>query len=217
MRLHPANFVKFDSPVGERWICDELRELFVVDRQDFRNNERRRFADFGKQILNLSKSREVFVIRTIPRQLQRGVVMDALHLHLERFFKLKNGGQRLRRLTYFALPLLKFRIGPLKPGEILLPFAYVSEKGRQVPLVGFWYLGTSWDRRRHLANVQRPTSNVQHRIQIGLLCGGLRPAALARLRAAPAGQTKRRDRRMARDQFKSAFGQFAARENFVPW
>ena len=128
MRLHPANFMQFDSPVGERWICDELRELFVVDCQDFRNNERRRFADFRKQILNLSKSREIFVVRAILRHLERRVVMGALHLYLERFFKLKNGGQRLRRHTYFALPLLKFRIGPLKPGEILLPFAYIDKK-----------------------------------------------------------------------------------------
>ena len=47
MRFHPPNFLQLDSPVLQYWISNELREFFVVDRQDFWNNKRCRFTDFG--------------------------------------------------------------------------------------------------------------------------------------------------------------------------
>src|SRR6266567_3635372 len=96
-------------------------------------------------------------------------MIDALHLLLERLLKGKNRSQHLRRLTYFALPLLKFRICALKPGEILLPFAYVGKKMREVPFVRLGNFRTSCDGGRHSENVQRPTPNVQQRIQTRLL------------------------------------------------
>src|SRR5206468_2218287 len=145
MRFHTPNFLQLDSPVLQCWISNEPREFFVVDRQDFRNNKRCRFTDFGYQVLNLSDPCEVFVVRTILRQLQRRVVIDALHLQLERFLKFQNRRQRLRRLTYFALPLLKSRIGALEPGEILLPFAYIGKEMCEIPFVGFGNVRARWD------------------------------------------------------------------------
>ena len=70
MRFHPPNFVQLDAPVGQCGIGDEFREGLIVDRQDFRNNEGRRFTDFCEQILNLPGAGKIFVIRTVLRQLQ---------------------------------------------------------------------------------------------------------------------------------------------------
>src|SRR5207244_1827685 len=93
------------------------------------------FADLREQVLNLSNPRKVFVIGAVLCQLQRRVVIDALDLQIERLFELKHFGQPPRRLPYFALPILKLWICPLKPGKILLPFANIGKKMRQVPLV----------------------------------------------------------------------------------
>ena len=155
MRLHPANFVQLDSPIGQRWIDNELRELFVIDRQNFRNNKRRRFTDFSEQILNLPDPRKVFVVRAVLGQLQRRVVIDALDFQLERLLKLKHFSQRLRRFPYSTLPILKFRIRQLKPGKILLPLAHGGKKLRQIPLVRFGNFRSCCDlRSRHFSNTR---------------------------------------------------------------
>src|ERR1051326_7459750 len=89
--------------------------------------------------------------------------MDAFHFQLQRLLKLKHCSERLRRLAHPLLPLLKFRVSPLKPGEILLPFAYVSKKLRQIPFVDSGISarsGTVEDIcKRPTSNVQRPTLN----------------------------------------------------------
>src|SRR4030095_7739343 len=144
MRLHPANFVQLDSPIGQSWIDKELLEPFIADRQNFRNNKRRRFTDFREQILNLSDPRKILVIRAVLRRLQRRVVINALHFQLERLFKLEYLGQRPRRFPHSTLPVLKFWVRPLKPGKIFLPLADVGKKVRQVPLVGFGYFRACW-------------------------------------------------------------------------
>src|ERR1700724_79074 len=59
MRFQPTNLMQFDSPFGQRRIGNELRELFVVDRLNFRNNEGGGLADLGQQILNLPDAGEV--------------------------------------------------------------------------------------------------------------------------------------------------------------
>ena len=70
MRLHSADFVQLDSPILQSWIGSELSKLFVVDREDFRNDKRCCFADLRKQILNLSDACEVFIVRAVLSQLQ---------------------------------------------------------------------------------------------------------------------------------------------------
>jgi hypothetical protein len=137
MRLHSANLVQLDPPILQLRIGNKLRELLVVDRQDFRNNERRRFTNFCEQILNLADPREVFVVRAVLCQLQRCIVINSFDFQLERFLELKHVGQGLCRFPHCTLPLLKFWIRPLKPGEILLPFAHVSKEMCEVPFVGF--------------------------------------------------------------------------------
>ena len=72
-------------------------------------------------------------------------MIDALYSQLERLLKLKHLGQRLRGVPHPALPLLKVWIGSLKPGEILLPFANVGKKLRQVPLLGLGDFRAHWN------------------------------------------------------------------------
>src|SRR6266567_6048941 len=163
IRLHPANFVQLDPPIGQRWIDKKLRESGVVDCLYFGDNKRARFTNLGEQILNLSDPRQVFVIRAVLGQLQRGVVIDAFDFQLERLFKLKYFGKRLRRLPYSTLPPFEFRKRPLKPGKIFLPLADIRKELRQVPFVGLGNLRAGWNGQRHPGNVQRPTSNVQYR------------------------------------------------------
>src|SRR6266702_2460212 len=151
IRLHPANFVQLDPPIGQRWIDKKLRESGVVDCLYFGDNKRARFTNLGEQILNLSDPRQVFVIRAVLGQLQLGVVIDAFDFQLERLFKLKYFGKRLRRLPYSTLPTFEFRIRPLKPAKILLPLADIRKELRQVPFVGLGNLRAGWNMTgRHL-------------------------------------------------------------------
>ena len=122
---------------------------------DFRNNECRRFTDLCEQVLNLANPREILVIRAVLRELQRRVVIDVLDFQLERLLELKHVDQRLRRFPHSTLPLLKFRIRPLKPGKILLPLAHVSKEIRQVPFVGLGNFRACWDVfSRHFSNTR---------------------------------------------------------------
>ena len=136
MRFHSSNLVQLDSPLSERRIGNEFGKRFFVDRQNFGDKKRSCFADLCEQILDLPNPRKVFVVGAVLRQLQRRVVVDALNLQIERLFEIKHFCQRLRRFPYSALPVLKLWICPLQPGKILLPFADIGKKMRQVPLVG---------------------------------------------------------------------------------
>src|ERR1043166_2043677 len=112
--------------------------------EDSTNNEY--LARIG-QVLNLSDPRKVFVIGAVLCQLQRRVVIDALDLQIERLFELKHSCQRLRRLPYSALPLVKLWIRPLQRGKIFLPFADIGKKMRQVPLIRVGNISASWNFR----------------------------------------------------------------------
>ncbi len=141
---HPANLVQFDSPVAQRGIGNELCELFIVDRQDLRNNKRRRFTDFSEQILNLPDSGEISVIRAVLRKLQRRVVIDPFDFQLERLFKLKHFGKRFCGFPHSTFPVVKLWIPPLKPGKIFLPLAHVGKKMCEIPFVGLGNFSASW-------------------------------------------------------------------------
>src|SRR4030095_15818065 len=147
MRLHPPNLVQLDSPFGEHGIGDELGKRCIVDRQNLWNDKRGRFANFRQQVLNLSDPRKVFVIGAVLCQLQRRVVINTFYLQIERLFELKHFCQHLRRLPYSPLPLVKLRICPLHPGKILLPFADIGKKMRQVPLIRVGNISASWNFR----------------------------------------------------------------------
>jgi len=155
--------VQLDSPIFQRWIENELRELFVADGLDFWNNECRRFTDLCEQVLNLANPCEILVIRAVLRQLQRRVVIDAFDFQLERLLELKHVGQRLRRFPHSTLPLLKFRIRPLKPGKILLPFSGVGKEMREILLVVLGNFRACWDLfSRHFGNtLTKPTTDAK--------------------------------------------------------
>src|SRR4030095_2038101 len=110
-------------------------------------HKRRGLADLREQVLNLPHPRKIFVIGAVLCQLQRRVVIDALNFQIERFFELKHFSQRLCRLPYSALPVLKLWISPLEPGKILLPFIDIPKKVRQVPLVRVGNISPSWNFR----------------------------------------------------------------------
>ena len=74
----PADLLQLDSPRRQRRIIEKVRELFVVDRLDFRDDETRSFADFGEQILQLPHAREIFGIRAVFGELERSEVIKAL-------------------------------------------------------------------------------------------------------------------------------------------
>ena len=139
--------MQLDSPLSECGSGNEFVERFVVDRQNFRNNKRCRFANLREQILNLPNPRKVFIVGAVLCQLQRREVIDAFDLQIERLFKLEHCRHRLRRLPYSALPLLKLWICPLQPGKILLPFADIGKKLRQVPLIRIGNIAASRDFR----------------------------------------------------------------------
>jgi hypothetical protein len=48
VRFHPPNLAQLDSPIFQCRIGNERRKLAIVDREDFRNNERCRLTDFCK-------------------------------------------------------------------------------------------------------------------------------------------------------------------------
>src|SRR5262249_5674442 len=89
MWSHSSDFVQLYPPIFEHRIGKEFSELFIIDRQNFRNDKRCRLANFGDQISNPADSREVFVVRAVLGNLQRRVVMDAFHLLLEGLLKLE--------------------------------------------------------------------------------------------------------------------------------
>ena len=174
MRLHPANLLQPRLPLDQRRIGYELREHFIGDRLDFRNEKRRRFSNLCQQILNLPNARQVFGVRAVFRELKRDEVIEPLNFQIERFFKLKTLRQILGRFPKLPFPLRKPRISPLNPGEIFLPLRNVGKKMCEIPFVGVRDFKTSWNRdRRHPetsnVNAQRPTSNPESSMN-GLRC-----------------------------------------------
>ena len=89
VRLHPANLAQLRPPLRQRRIDNELRELVIGNRLDFRDEKRRRLADLCQQILNLPDARQVFRVRAVFRELERGEVIKSLNFQIERLFKLK--------------------------------------------------------------------------------------------------------------------------------
>ena len=90
--------------------------------------------------------------------------MGSLHLLLERFLEFKHRGQRLHRLTHAAFPFLQFRIAALKPDEILLPFAHVSEKITEIPFVRLGNFGANWNCGRHSEKDESGTQETKKRV-----------------------------------------------------
>ncbi len=66
---------------------------------------------------------------------------------LELLFKLETVRQVFRRTSEFSLPFGDSRISLLNPGKVFLPFADVSEKLRQIPLVGLGNVVARWSLR----------------------------------------------------------------------
>src|SRR4030095_14524899 len=100
---------------------------------NFGNDECSRFCDLRYQILDLPDPREVFIVRTVLRQLKGCEVIKALEFGLERLLKFKTTNETLGRRVKFALPFFKSRVGFLDPDEIFVPLSHVSKKTRQVP------------------------------------------------------------------------------------
>ena len=133
---------------------------------NLRDHERECLADLRHQIVRLPHARKVLVVGAILRQLQGSEVVKPLQFEIERLLKFQTLGQSFRGSAQFSFPFLDPRIGFLDPGKIFLPFVDAGEKMSQVPFIGLRDFGACCNCGRHSTNVQRPTLNVQRRMQM---------------------------------------------------